>query len=526
MFKTAIFDLDGTLLDTLDDLTDAVNASLKAFALPTRTKEEVCSFVGNGIGCLIKRAIGENNADFEAVLNEFKKYYGKHCKDKTKPYKGIILLLSALKARGVQTAILSNKADFAVQTLSKEYFGNLINVAQGENETEGVAKKPDAGGVYAIMKKLGARAEETVFVGDSDVDIRTAENAKIECIAVTWGFRDEQFLRKQGAKTLVSTPLEILRYCNGKGGIAVCDKKLVSEQMIGKTPLVRLKNIEKKFNLNAKLFAKAENFNAGGSIKDRVALAIINDAEKSGRLQKGGMVIEATSGNTGIGLALVCALRGYKAVIVMPETMTEERRKLIASYGAEIVLTDGEKGMQGAVEKAEELLKNSSNAVIAGQFFNPVCVQAHYDTTAVELYEGMKGKIDAFVAGVGTGGTLTGVGKFLKERNAKIRVVAVEPTSSPLLSKGYAGAHGIQGIGANFLPDILDKNVYDEIITVDDNESVETAKIICQEEGLFVGISSGANLAAVIQMARKKENAGKNIVTVFPDSGDRYLSIF
>ena len=199
MFRTAIFDLDGTLLDTLDDLTSAVNASLKAFSLPCRTREEVCSFVGDGIACLIQRAIGENNADFEGVLSKFKSYYGKHCKDKTKPYKGVIELLRALKARGVQTAILSNKADFAVQTLAKKYFGNLIDVAQGENEAEGVIKKPDAGGVHAVMKKLDARAEETVYIGDSDVDIKTAENAKIACIAVTWGFRDREFLQKRGA---------------------------------------------------------------------------------------------------------------------------------------------------------------------------------------------------------------------------------------------------------------------------------------------------------------------------------------
>ena len=296
--------------------------------------------------------------------------------------------------------------------------------------------------------------------------------------------------------------------------------------MIGNTPLVRLEKIERQFSLTAKLYAKAENFNAGGSIKDRVALAIVNDAEKSGRLKKGGTVIEATSGNTGVGLALVAASRGYKAVIVMPETMTVERRKLISAYGAEIVLTDGSKGMQGAVEKAEELLKNTENAIIAGQFINPVCVTAHYESTAPEIYEALQGAVDIFTAGVGTGGTLTGVGKYLKEKDPQTRVVAVEPQSSPLLSAGRAGAHGIQGIGANFIPQILDRNIYDEVLTVSDKDAVETAKLIAREEGLFVGISAGANVFSAIRLAQRKENAGKTIVTVLPDSGDRYLSVW
>lgn len=302
--------------------------------------------------------------------------------------------------------------------------------------------------------------------------------------------------------------------------------KGVSERLIGNTPLVRLEKIERQFSLTAKLYAKAENFNAGGSIKDRVALAIVNDAERSGRLKKGGTVIEATSGNTGVGLALVAASRGYKAVIVMPETMTVERRKLISAYGAEIVLTDGSKGMQGAVEKAEELLKNTENAIIAGQFINPVCVTAHYESTAPEIYEALQGAVDIFTAGVGTGGTLTGVGKYLKEKDPQTRVVAVEPQSSPLLSAGRAGAHGIQGIGANFIPQILDRNIYDEVLTVSDKDAVETAKLIAREEGLFVGISAGANVFSAIRLAQRKENAGKTIVTVLPDSGDRYLSVW
>ncbi len=302
--------------------------------------------------------------------------------------------------------------------------------------------------------------------------------------------------------------------------------KGVSERLIGNTPLVRLQKIEERFGLKAKLYAKAENLNAGGSIKDRVALAIINEAEQSGRLKKGGTVIEATSGNTGVGLALVAASRGYKAVIVMPETMTVERRKLISAYGAKIVLTDGKKGMQGAVEKAEELLKTTGNAIIAGQFTNPVCVTAHYESTAPEIYEALEGKADIFTAGVGTGGTLTGVGKYLKEKNPQTRVVAVEPQSSPLLSAGKAGAHGIQGIGANFIPQILDRNIYDEVLTVSDEDGVETAKLLAQTEGLFVGISAGANIVAAIRLAQRKENENKNIVTVLPDSGDRYLSVW
>ena len=293
---------------------------------------------------------------------------------------------------------------------------------------------------------------------------------------------------------------------------------------IGNTPLVRLENIEKKFGLQAKLFAKVESVNAGGSIKDRVAKSIIDEAEASGRLQKGGTVIEATSGNTGIGLALVCATRGYKAVIVMPETMSVERRKLILAYGAQVVLTDGKKGMQGAVEKAEALLRETPNAIIAGQFENPANPKAHYQTTAPEIYEALNGNIDAFVAGVGTGGTITGVGRYLKERNAQTRVVAVEPSSSPLLSKGFAGAHGIQGIGANFVPSILDREIYDEVIAVTDENAYATARALCQAEGLFVGISSGASVFGAIELAKRAEYAGKTVVTVLPDSGDRYLS--
>ncbi len=293
---------------------------------------------------------------------------------------------------------------------------------------------------------------------------------------------------------------------------------------IGNTPLIELVKIREELHLQARIFAKAEYRNAGGSIKDRVAKAIIEDAEKSGKLTAGGTVIEATSGNTGIGLALVAASRGYKAIIVMPDTMSVERRQLLQKYGAEVVLTDGKKGMQGAVECAEALLNRTPNAIIAGQFDNPANPKAHYQTTAPEIYEALEGKIDIFVACVGTGGTLTGVGKFLKEKNPQTRVVAVEPAASPLLSRGVAGAHKIQGIGANFVPSVLDCGVYDEVLCVTDEEAFEKTKLLYKTEGVFAGISAGAAVAAAIALAKEKKNAGKNIVTILPDGGDRYLS--
>ena len=298
-----------------------------------------------------------------------------------------------------------------------------------------------------------------------------------------------------------------------------------AENLIGNTPLVRLQKIEQKYNLCARLYAKVEGVSASGSVKDRVAKAIIDDAERSGRLQKGGTVIEATSGNTGVGLALVCGVRGYKAVIVMPETMSMERRKLIASYGAEVVLTAGDKGMQGAVDKAEEIYKSTPNSIIAGQFENPANPKAHYQSTGPEIFNALNGKVDAFVAGVGTGGTISGVGKYLKEQNPATQIVAIEPKKSPLLSTGVAGAHGIQGIGANFIPKTLDRTIYDKIVTVTDESAVALAKEVCQEEGLFVGISSGASLFGGIEIAKLQESAGKNIVVLFADHGDRYLSI-
>lgn len=294
---------------------------------------------------------------------------------------------------------------------------------------------------------------------------------------------------------------------------------------IGNTPLLRLEKLKKSYGLFADVYAKAEYCNEGGSIKDRVALAMIEDAEKSGRLSVGGRVIEPTSGNTGIGLALVAAARGYKAIIVMPDTMSVERQNLIKKYGAEVVLTDGKKGMQAAVEKAEEILKNTPNSIIAGQFDNPANPKAHYDTTAPEIYDTLHGKVDIFVAGVGTGGTLTGVGRYLKEKNPNVKIVAVEPASSPLLSQGVAGAHGLQGIGANFVPQTLDRGIYDEILTVTDEEAYAFTKSLYGIENAFAGISSGANIAVAVKLAKREENAGKNIVTVLPDSGDRYLSL-
>ena len=298
------------------------------------------------------------------------------------------------------------------------------------------------------------------------------------------------------------------------------------EEQIGNTPLLRLHAVEKACGLRAKLFAKLEYFNPGGSIKDRVAKAIIDDAEQKGLLKTGGTVIEATSGNTGIGLALVCGARGYKAVIVMPDSMSVERRKLLAAYGAEIVLTEGAKGMQGAVGKAEEIFKNTPNSVIAGQFVNPVCVRVHYQTTGVEIVRALENQVDIFTAAVGTGGTLTGVGEYVKEHCKGVKVVAVEPKKSPLLSEGKAAAHGIQGIGANFIPKILNRTIYDEVLAVTDEDAIAMAKFVSIAEGAFVGVSSGANLAAAIALAKREENEGKNIVTVFPDSGDRYLSVF
>lgn len=297
------------------------------------------------------------------------------------------------------------------------------------------------------------------------------------------------------------------------------------EKLIGNTPLVELKKIREKYALCGKIFAKIESYNPAGSIKDRVAKAIVDDAEKTGRLKTGGTVIEATSGNTGIGLALVAASRGYKAVIVMPDSMSVERQKLIKAYGAEVVLTSGEQGMQGAVERAEQLHRETPNSIVAGQFENPVNAAVHYQTTGREIHAQTLGKTDIFVAGVGTGGTITGAGRFLKEQNPSTRVVAVEPQSSPLLSKGVAGKHAIQGIGANFLPAVLDTRIYDEIIAVSDEEAYRFAKEASVTEGLFVGISSGAALAAAIQLASRKENAEKNIVVIFPDGGERYLSV-
>lgn len=297
-----------------------------------------------------------------------------------------------------------------------------------------------------------------------------------------------------------------------------------ADQLIGNTPLVELTKIEKELGLEAKILAKLEYFNPAGSVKDRIAKAMIDDAEKSGKLKPGSVIIEPTSGNTGIGLASVAAARGYRIIIVMPETMSVERRQLMAAYGAELVLTEGAKGMKGAIAKAQELADEFENSFIPGQFVNEANPKAHFETTGPEIYEDTDGEIDIFVAGVGTGGTVTGTGQYLKSKKPEVKVVAVEPETSPVLSQGKAGSHKIQGIGAGFVPDVLDTSVYDEIIPVADNDAFETGRLIGRKEGVLVGISSGAAVYAAIQLAKRPENKGKNIVVLLPDTGDRYLS--
>lgn len=297
-----------------------------------------------------------------------------------------------------------------------------------------------------------------------------------------------------------------------------------ADELIGKTPLLELGHIEDEFKLEAKIIAKVEYFNPAGSVKDRIAKKMIDAAEALGKINKDTVLIEPTSGNTGIGLASVAAARGYRLIITMPETMSVERRNIMKAYGAEIVLTEGAKGMKGAIEKANELAQNYPNSFIPGQFDNPNNPLVHYETTGPEIYEDTDGKVDIFVAGVGTGGTITGVGKYLKSKNPNVKIVAVEPESSPVLSKGVAGAHKIQGIGAGFVPKILDTNIYDEIITVSNDDAFKTGKLIGKKEGILVGISSGATVYAAITLASKEENKGKNIVVLLPDTGDRYLS--
>ena len=297
-----------------------------------------------------------------------------------------------------------------------------------------------------------------------------------------------------------------------------------ADQLIGKTPLLELTHVEKELGLEAKLVAKLEYFNPAGSVKDRIAKAIIEDAEASGRLKEGSVIIEPTSGNTGIGLASVAAAKGYRLIITMPETMSVERRQLIKAYGAELVLTEGSKGMKGAIAKAEELQKEIPNSIIAGQFVNPANPKAHKETTGPEIWEDTDGEVDIFVGGVGTGGTVTGVGEFLKSQKASVKVVAVEPADSPVLSKGTAGAHKIQGIGAGFVPEVLNTGVYDEVIPVTNDDAFATGKLLGKSEGVLVGISSGAALWAAIELAKRPENKGKTIVALLPDTGDRYLS--
>ncbi len=297
-----------------------------------------------------------------------------------------------------------------------------------------------------------------------------------------------------------------------------------AEQLIGNTPIVRLNNFEQEQGIYSHIFAKLEYLNPSGSVKDRIAAAIIDDAEKSGRLKKGGIIIEPTSGNTGIAIAAIAAAKGYKAIIVMPETMSEERRNIIKAYGAKIVLTDGSLGMSGAIAKAEEIKKNNEGSLIAGQFTNPANPRAHFETTGPEIWRDTEGKVDIFIAGVGTGGTLSGTGEYLKKQNPDIKVVAVEPETSPVLSSGKGGKHGIQGIGAGFVPETLNTKIYDEIVTVSDADALAYAKKLAVTEGVAVGISAGAALKAAEVVGKRAENKGKNITVILPDSADRYYS--
>ena len=296
------------------------------------------------------------------------------------------------------------------------------------------------------------------------------------------------------------------------------------DQLIGRTPLLELRGIEAQYSLKARLLAKLESFNPAGSVKDRVALAMIEDAEKTGRLKEGSVIIEPTSGNTGIGLAAVAAARGYRVIIVMPDSMSVERRLLMTAYGAELVLTDGGKGMAGAIARADELAASIPGSMIAGQFSNPANPAAHFYGTGPEIYADTDGAVDVFVAGVGTGGTVTGVGRYLKERKPSVKVVAVEPATSAVLSGGKAGAHGLQGIGAGFVPEVLDTGIYDEVIAVTDEDAYAAGRLLGKREGILAGISSGAALRAAIEVAKRKESAGKTVVVLLPDTGDRYLS--
>ncbi len=296
------------------------------------------------------------------------------------------------------------------------------------------------------------------------------------------------------------------------------------EQLIGKTPLLEIVNVENSQNLLAKVMVKLERFNPAGSVKDRAALYMINDAEENGLIKKGATIIEPTSGNTGIGIAMICAVRGYKCILTMPDTMSVERRKLLGAYGAKIVLTDGALGMKGAIEKAQEINKKTPNSIILGQFENSANIKAHYKTTGPEIWQDTDGKVDVFIAGVGTGGTLSGTGKFLKEKNGAVKIVAVEPSNSPLISKGYSGAHGLQGIGANFIPENFDASVCDEVYAVSEQDAFFASRLLAEQEGLLVGISSGASLFVGLTLAKKPEYKDKNIVVLLPDTGERYLS--
>ena len=296
------------------------------------------------------------------------------------------------------------------------------------------------------------------------------------------------------------------------------------DAMVGHTPLLEITNIEKEYALKARVLVKLEYFNPAGSVKDRAALEMINQAEREGRLQKGGVIIEPTSGNTGIGICAIAAVRGYKAIIVMPETMSEERKMLMRAYGAELVLTEGAKGMAGAIAKAEELAEELPGAIIAGQFVNPANAAAHYKTTGPEIWEDTDGQVDVFIAGIGTGGTITGTGRFLKEKNPEVKVIGIEPADSPVLTEGRGGAHGIQGIGAGFVPEILDTGVYDTVIQAKTEDAYAAARLMAAKEGILMGISSGASVWAALELAKQPEYTGKTIVALAPDTGERYLS--